>query len=288
MIWERRFMPRRVRNMSWQIERAWREHDAMQGRVPFVVRSALRKFKDELAKEAAIVEAHLYGCTPSAMITDCIKRRGLSRQRALQRVTNLFGDVAVISGSRDAVEIRWLNGRDRLLLDPRDPGEEQPCTCVHFALLWREPSGSTTFYANWLLEVADHALARLIERTPTTDLRQCLFDAADAFAAADYQEAFDRNHSFYLAAGGGAFGAELIMGQLKETNARTIYSRARTFFTNKMANWNRRRLLKPAASPERTVAAMLLSLARTAKRRRNAGAADATDYDTNGLTAPSP
>ena len=260
------------RNVSREVEKAWRMHDPWQGRVPYWVRCALHDFKDALSKEAAVIEAHLKGCVPSALIVDCIKRRGLARQRALQRLATTFGSAATVRGEKDAIEIRWLNSRDRLLLDPRDPGEDQPCTCVHFAVVWREPNGNVTFYANWLLEVANHALARLIQRAPTTDLRRCLFEAAACFAAADKDEVFANNRSFYLRSGPGAFSAELILGRIQSTGARAVYARARTFFTEPMLE-PQQQPLAPAATPANSVATLLLSFARELDSRPSREAA---------------
>src|SRR5262249_53681349 len=63
----------------------------------------------------------------------------------------------------------------------------QDCVCVHIALFWIEPPDLISSYQSWLIEVPDHAAARVLERAPASDLRSCLFEAADAYASADAQ-----------------------------------------------------------------------------------------------------
>ncbi len=45
--------------------------------------------------------------------------------------------------------------------------------------------GSVTYWADYLLEAADHALGRLLQHLPDVDLTAALFTAATAFSGAD-------------------------------------------------------------------------------------------------------
>jgi hypothetical protein len=67
---------------SREIEKAWRRHDRSQARVPAPVRRELKRVKRELATTAEVIEAEL---RQPARLADCIIRRGLARQRAIER-----------------------------------------------------------------------------------------------------------------------------------------------------------------------------------------------------------
>jgi hypothetical protein len=123
-----------------QIESAWRRHDPAQGRVPFEAKRRLYTFKRALTASAARIERHLSPHDP--LLAACIRRRGLPRQRALTALRMTLRD-AVISGSKDCVEVRWLAPREHLIVDTEHPGECQDSVCVHVALLpptcWNVP-----------------------------------------------------------------------------------------------------------------------------------------------------
>ena len=59
------------------------------------------------------------------------------------------------------------------------------------------------------------------------------------------------------------FAANLIFGKIKNGGGQAIYARARTWLRNEMLE-PRQEPLPPAASPERSVAALLLRMARAA------------------------
>jgi len=75
--------------------------------------------------------------------------------------------------------------RSHLIIDPQHPGEEQDCIVVHIALFWRESRGTVAHWANWLVEVPDHAAGRFLQYAPHADLHTALFAAASCFASAD-------------------------------------------------------------------------------------------------------
>jgi hypothetical protein len=80
---------------------------------------------------------------------------------------------------------RELAAHRHLIDAPTDPGEGQDCICIHIALFWTKTRATVSSYQSWLVEVSDHAAARLLQHAPTANLGRCLFDAADAYAAAD-------------------------------------------------------------------------------------------------------
>jgi hypothetical protein len=252
-----------VARKQLEIERAWRQHDPAQGRVSFDAKCRLHEFKRTLAASAQRIEQHL--SPHDRLLAACIKRRGLSRQRALLGLrTALPG--AVVTGRRDCIEVRWLNCREHLIVDTENPGELQDGVCVHIALLYREPDGTVTFQLNYLLEVPDHACARFLQRAPAADLQAALFAAANSFTAADrldVWQAMVSRDSIYLAAGPGAFACDVVSGRIKDSGTRLVFARARTWLADDMLDCEQTPL-KPAPTPQCTVAAMLLAIAREA------------------------
>jgi hypothetical protein len=246
-----------------EIEAAWRQHDPWQGRVPFEVKGRLAACKRALTAAAERIEGHL--SPHHRLLAACIKRRGLSRQRAVAALRMALPGAAV-TGSRDCIEVRWLNGRDHLIVDTTDPSELQDAVCVHIALLWREPNGTVTFHLNYLLEVPDHAAARFLQRAPAADLQAALFEAARNFSAADRADvwfALVNRLTIYLAAGPGAFAADVISGKIEDSGKRLVFARARTWLADAMLE-RKQTPLKPAGAADCTVAAMLLAFAREA------------------------
>jgi hypothetical protein len=246
-----------------EIEAAWRQHDPAQARVPFEAKCRLAAVKRALTAAAQRIEGHL--SLHDRLLAACIKRRGLPRQRALLALRAAL-PAAAVTGSRDCIEVRWLNTRDHLIVDTDDPGELQDGICCHVALLYREPKGSVTFHLDYLLEVPDHACARFLQRAPAADLQAALFAAASAFTAADQQDvafALVNRQSIYLASGPGVFACDVISGKIEDSGKRLVFALARTWLADEMPEQGQTPL-KPAPTPDCTVAAMLLAIAREA------------------------
>jgi hypothetical protein len=246
-----------------EVEAAWRAHDPWQGRVPFDAKCRLVDFKRALTASAQRIERHL--SPHDRLLADCIQRRGLSRQRALAALRAALPG-AVVTGTKDCIEVRWLAPRSHLIIDTEHPGELQDGVCVHIALLWREPDGAVTFHLNYLLEVPDHACARFLQRAPAADLHAALFEAASAFTAADEQDvsfALVKRETIYLISGPGCFACDVIAGRIKDSGKRLVFARARTWLNDEMLE-QAQTPLKPAPTPDCTVAAMLVAIAREA------------------------
>jgi hypothetical protein len=184
----------------------------------------------------------------------------LARQRALAHAQAALPGVQ-LGGSRDVFEVRFLAPRGHLISDIREPGEKQDAVVCHFALVWREPgSRAASFHSSWLAEFPDHAAARFIQNARGADLSAALFEAAGGFAGADAAAVFERHQNFYLKAGPGVFAASLVLGQL-ESGVQVVYARPRTWLQNSLLD-DQRVPLPPAAAPEKSIAALLLRMAR--------------------------
>jgi len=84
-------------------------------------------------------------------------------------------------------------------------------------------------------EVPDHAVARLMQRDPTANVKKVLFQAGLSFmhaSAVEVMEYVDRDQTFYLPAGAGLLLCEGICGQIGALEF--TYARARTFLSCEM------------------------------------------------------
>ena len=89
-----------------------------------------------------------------------------------------------------------------------------------------------------------------------------MYAAAAGFVASDADAVFARHQSLYLRVGVGVFAANLIVGKIKNAG-QAVYARARTWLRDDMLD-GQRVPLPPAASPDRSIAALLLRMARAA------------------------
>jgi hypothetical protein len=246
------------------IERAWRQHDPRQGKIPRVAQRQLKLFKRGLARHTAEITRHLFadGGLPDSVVLDCIDRRGLARQQALRRARALL-DGAVINGSRDMVEIRWLAAHDDpWIQDVREPGERQANITCHVALCWRE-GPVTQFWSSWLFECADHAAGRVCQLWPKGDLAAALFEAASEFTRADANALFAKYPDvMFLPGGSGAFVANLIVGKIGGKGQQIVYARARTWKAARMLSAAHKPSAAATKAAEDSIAALLLRFAR--------------------------
>ena len=214
------------------IERAWRLHDPYRGRVPADVRRQLRQLKEDLDRDADATEKLLVSNrnVASRRVTDCIRRRGVARQRALREVRDRCPG-AVVVGQRDSLELRWLSPHRHVLAEPRRPGERQDCIVGHVALLWSDLDGiGETLWRRWLIEAPDHATHRFLQRAPGSSLKAALFEAMTSFAGADaVTRAAAKGADVFLKAGLGAFVCDPIHGTIEGSDVKVVYARARTW-----------------------------------------------------------
>ncbi len=135
-----------------------------------------------------------------------------------------------------------------------------------------------TYWANFLLECPDHAAARFLQRAPHADLHAALYEAARNFTAADAQDVWQclaSGQTIYLASGPGVFACEVINGKVKDSGHPMIFARARTWLNDTMLELEQLPL-KPAPTPQSTVATMLLRIARVGPRQASMLLADAS------------
>jgi hypothetical protein len=107
---------------------------------------ALKAIKHQLAAEAEAIERMLHNKagTPQPFVLDCLRCRGIARQRALHNAElQLRG--AIINGERDLLDIRWLAPHDHLIAQPQHPDEYQSNITTHICLIWPDGKGVSQY-----------------------------------------------------------------------------------------------------------------------------------------------
>jgi hypothetical protein len=239
------------------LEQAWREHGTKRGFVPSAVWRQLRAIKSELAPTAAVIEKLLRD-QDLGVIEQAIRRRGVSRQRLLDRLRRIFPAAILRISSKEILEIFWLSPKGPIIVDGVG-GEEQNCVLACYAVAYPAGAKGMNLHSGWALEISDHACARLLQRSAHADLRAAAQQAALAFVAADAKVVtplIGTSTSIYLPAGSGAFAATLIGGMTTQTRKTRIYARCRTFVPSSWLNSDQQ-FLPPAADVEATVATAL-------------------------------
>jgi hypothetical protein len=81
----------------------------------------------------------------------------------------------------------WLDPRGAMLIDPKDEGETQDAILVRCGLAWVVRKRDLVAYEAFTLEAPDHALARMLQNAPGTDIREALHQAHHALFKASAQ-----------------------------------------------------------------------------------------------------
>jgi hypothetical protein len=224
---------------------------------------ALKTIKLQLASEASAIERMLHNKagTPQPFVLDCLRCRGIARRRALHNAElQLRG--AIINGERDLLDIRWLAPHDHLIAQPQHRDEYQSNITTHICLIWPDTTSTFTVWSRWLLEASTNALGRFLQFSKEVDLRGALLEAAAAYAAADCNVVFANPTSLYLRAGHGVFVADLIKGQIENSDCSCLYVRAHTWLSDKTLG-ERQQPLPAAKHPANSIATLLLRQARS-------------------------
>jgi sarcosine oxidase gamma subunit len=237
------------------LEQAWREHEPERGFVPSAVWRQLRNLKSELAPTAAVIESMLRDQTLARNVLEPVtRRRGMHRQRLLKELRRALPDATLRLCDAEILEIFWLSPKPHIIVDG-NAGEDQDCLMACYAVAFPADAKGLTLHSGWALEISDHALARLLQRSAHADLRAAAQQAALAFVAADAKVVtplIGTSTSIYLPARSGAFAATVI-GGVTTTGKAKIYARCRTFVHSSWLNADQQ-FLPRAVDVEQTVA----------------------------------
>jgi hypothetical protein len=167
----------------------------------------------------------------NALIEEFVRRSSRKgRARVFEKIRRRFAGRGVLEGVRlDRHPIAvWSVVRPYGSINitkNRPPRLAQDCAVVDYLMVGMFPSPDGKITAGirtglWTLEVPDHALGRLLDRSPGADLDEVLFDAHHAALSARLDDdqvraALDDRHarSFMLPAGDGVFRCEIIRAE---------------------------------------------------------------------------
>jgi hypothetical protein len=243
-----------------EVEAAWLAHEPERATISSDIWRSLRSLKRELLPTAAIIENVLKKeKLARSIIEPAVRRRGVGRQRRLTELRRMLPGANVRISHKDVLEISWLSPKTAILANPQHQGEQQDCVLVCYLIAWPPTPRSIQAHSAWALEVSDHALARLLQRVPTADLRTALFDAGLAFCGAEavpMARLVGTQTSIYLAAASGAFAATVIGAKTLDGQRHYTYARVHTFLSAPMLKPDQV-MLPRAANPEQTVALRL-------------------------------
>jgi hypothetical protein len=184
-------------------------------------RGKLRQLKAKLAKQSARIERTITD-DATRKIIDQFALRGSStgRARALTKLCRALGAGANLErvnsdGPKPLATWSWLKPRGSLFVGD-DPTWQQDCIAVLYLIAGQIDSFTGYEAGVWTVAFTDHALGRLLQRSPGADPRATMLAAHRAILRAritDLQPCFDDpDHAFLLPATCGAFICSMIIG----------------------------------------------------------------------------
>jgi hypothetical protein len=217
------------------IDRAWATHQPERIRVPAEIWRKLRTFKRSIAPAAVNIKRILDDdTTMKRLMTNFAFKKGIGRARALSRLKKHLAG-ATLQAEDDTIIGTWLEPTGPIL-DSDDPSLQQDCIVVWVGFGGRQSSYAAGFLRLLSVEVPDHALARLLQRSPSADLAAALHEACVGYLSADQGEVLaciQAGREFYLPGGDGVF---LCTGITDPSDGRVYtHARCRTWISDVMA-----------------------------------------------------
>jgi hypothetical protein len=140
----------------------------------------LRIFKRSIAPLAARVGlAADDGKRIRTLMMDYSRKGDVGAQRTFAKLRHHFYP-ATVERLQKGILWSWLDPRGAMLADPTEPGETQDAILVRYGLAWVVRKREVVGYEEFTLEAPDHALARMLQRSPGTDLKVALHQAHHA------------------------------------------------------------------------------------------------------------
>jgi hypothetical protein len=213
----------------------------MKNRTPIdaETRGKLRAWKRTMATRYATIDRAYQDQRILETIGKFALSGSIGRSRAFHKLRKSFG-AAILEGVRleKPVIAVWSILKPRVAVSVEcyedDPGAMQNCVCVNYVLAGDMPGDRGFCDGLWTLEVGDHALGRVLQRSPAADLSATILQAHHALLRArlcDLLPNFaDPTVAFYLPAGDGVFVCEVHRGKdLSLGCDHSIWIRARTW-----------------------------------------------------------
>jgi hypothetical protein len=174
---------------------------------------------------------------------DFCRKRGLGQQRALVKLKRLLREARFVQARfDDPVHVLWgiLEPRDSVICAGPDvgPGLLQDCVVVAAFMVGRlslpdgTPHLGSCSACVWSLEVQDHALGRLLQRDPSANIDDVLWEAHSNALKVNL-DLVPLETAFFLPAGNGGFLAQLIHTRNRDDGFR-LHVQCRTWLSNDM------------------------------------------------------
>ncbi len=241
-----------------QTDMAWLQHQPARARIPEDVWRKVRAFRRAIAPGAAQMNALQ---DVHQLAVDVVHKKGIGQQRAIARLVALITPTAIVTAGAGTVAWAWPEPRGPIL-ESDNPGQRQDCIVVRYAQVERVGRSTRVLNYAWSFEGPDHAMARVLQRDPSSDLGAVLWEAHTAFMAADADSVLDHfieARTFYLSAGNGLFVCKGISAK-DAKGERFLYARAETWIAAGMARSDQQPLA-PATDSVDTTGNMLFELA---------------------------
>jgi hypothetical protein len=166
-----------ARTREREVEKAWIQHDPARGKITNEAWRALRQFKRSIAPQAARVGlASDDRKRIRELMYDYSRKGDVGAQRTFAKLRHHFHP-ATVERLQKGILWSWLDPRGAMLADAKDVGETQDAILVRYGLAWVVKKRHLAAYEAFTLEAPDHALARMLQRSPGTDIREALHQA---------------------------------------------------------------------------------------------------------------
>jgi len=208
----------------------------MKGHFPIdaAARGALRVWKARAESRRARLDKTLT-CNLSLQmeISNFAVKRGTGQRRAFEKIRKALAlaslqTVAFNPPAGPLAVWAYVKPREPVNFAPNSPSEAQSGATVDYIFI-----GETGEYFNvgkglWTIEATDHALGRLLQRSPGADLDAVLLDAHHRLLAVPVADVSGLDE-FFLPAGNGVFASQLRSGPDVSTGEESIHARCSTW-----------------------------------------------------------
>ena len=210
----------------------------------------VRAFKKTIAPAAEKIWRAVIDERLQRLITDYAFKKNTGRDRALARLQKHLAPVTLCPGDGGVVTWSWLEPSNSVLISD-NPSLTQDCIVVNFGIGGRQSTQQAGLHVVLSLEVPDHALGRLLQRSPNTDIAAALIEAHEEFLQADAEAVLERmkkDREFYLRGGAGVFICEGIAAT--SNGQRYFYARSSTWISDVMIRPDQKPLPRAGADDE--------------------------------------
>jgi hypothetical protein len=179
-------------------------------------RGKLRVWKQQLARHYAMLEKRFRS---EDILKTCVafalRGSAIGRKRAFDKLSKAFTGCTLecvrLDGPNPWALWSVLKPRTSVAVN-EGPELSQDCVAVHFILAGKLPNDDAFCSGMWTLEVPDHALGRLFQRSGGADPAACIMEAHHVLLRLRMKDVVTDGLTFSVRAGPGAFHSRLLVG----------------------------------------------------------------------------